>query len=560
MQRFRQHNKVMLDADRARALLEAVRRRMMRDQTSHGELKAELFKAFTRFFTELSMPITEVLELRPRSIRDPEDYSELLESAESDIKSGTDDAKNLSESIVAAFNLAATQMEQLDSKVKRVTSKSQDLQHLSDTFAEDAIVAGDDFADDSKMDLNAVLEVPMVEMPHNQNTVMLRRNEARNLLEDQKATIRILSTFRLYEGAFYALEGQARPEGGLFHFAGPDNSTQNDIIGPGVSPDLMRRYSSWRSDPTLPESVQTPDGKLRRSEITASMAVAWASKSEGGRWGPFTQNEWDMLANNYHTDDAFVGNDKRLMNPRKREVEYDKGAPLEDRQTARMRMIDGNPDSFWECEYVIDSGEAILNLMNGEINPDGTPNKSAGGTPNESGTPPAEGGDTGPQVSLGDLLRIIAGPAVDRYDFDVTIVIELPNIEIVNWVNLIPHNFSPTSWMEVVDLATSADGAEWESIEGLHDGKYENILTDEANSELTDEEISVTMSPNKFQYTGQGVWTFPSREARYIRLSLLQKTPVPAPYDVIQVEMSQTVTTTRTSSKKGLLGDIIDLF
>jgi hypothetical protein len=551
------------DAARAKALFEAIRRKIARREVSHHELKTEVAKAFEKYFTELSQPVSVYNPLLKYGLRDPEEYSETLSLAQSDIEAGFEDAQNLSQSIVASFNASTTQMNQLDSKVKKVTSKSQDLQHLSDLLVEDTIVAGDDFADDSRIDRSMAVEAPLVDMPLNQNNITLKRNSSENVLElnTDQITVRVMSSYRIYEGFFYALEGQARPEGGQFHFSGPDNSIWTDSTSPGIPPDLLQRYNSWRTDPTLPTVIQTKEGKVNRSEVTADQALAW-SRESGGRWGPFTQAEWDMIANNYHTDTVAFGGGGALSQPSPRQAEFDKGASIEERRDARKRMIDGNPDSFWECEFVIDSSEALPAWATSHKTVDlpAPPPIFKVTLPVPPNTPgsdsQAQGGDTGPTITLGELIARISGPAVDWMDLDCTIVLELPDPVMINFINLMPHNFSESTWLEVTEVATSLDGADFEPIEGMTAGKYENVLTDEANSELTEEEVSVTLAPNKFQYTGQGVWTFPVREAKYIKLKLVQKTPIPAPYEVMRVEMTQTVTTTTTEETPGLLGDI----
>jgi len=372
-----------------------------------------------------------------------------------------------------------------------------------------------------------------------------------NVLENQDITIRILSTFRIYEGCFFALKGEARPEGGKFHFSGPDNSIVTDASTPGVDKDLLKRYNNWRADPALPAKIQTPAGDLDRAAITAKQAVMWVQNAGG--WGPFTRVEWDMLANNYHTDPSFA-TEPGLLNPAPKAIEADKGAPLKERAAIRAKMIDGSPDSFWECEYIIDASEALKALTPaGATQPEGG---DTGGkrsvqdvmTYGEAGAS-QEAQQEGVQLTLGELIDKISGPAIDKMDLDATILLELKEPKIINWLNLTPHNFSDTSWLEVLDVSTSKDGANWEEVEGLHDSKFENILTEEANAELTPDEVAVTLAPNKFQYTGQGVWTFPAREVKFIRFKLLQKTPIPAPYDVLMVELSQTVTATHTAKE-----------
>jgi hypothetical protein len=262
MQRVRQPNRSLTNADRAKALLEAVRRRIERGETSHPEMKSAVFRAFEKMFTQLSEPNSEAKTLLAMGVRDPRAYNEMIDFFEADINAAAQDGKNLSDSIVANFNFSSVLARQLDSRVKKVTGKSQDLQLLSETFAEDTVVAGDDFADDSRIDKTAGLEVPLAELPATDNNVVLQREQGENVMEGQDVTIRVLSTFRIYEGFFFAQEGESRPEGGRFHFTGPDNSLQSDSTAPGAPADLLRRYNNWRADPSQPAQVQTPTGAM----------------------------------------------------------------------------------------------------------------------------------------------------------------------------------------------------------------------------------------------------------------------------------------------------------
>lgn len=560
MQRVRQPNRTTTNADRAKALLEVVRRRIERGEASHPELKAAVFEAFHKYFTQLSEPSVTVKPLVGMGLRDPKAYSDMVDGFKADINAAAADAKNLSDSVVGSFNYSTILAKSLEARSQKVAAKVQDLQMLSETFAEDTIVAGDNFADESRLDKGATIEVPQITVQPTEHSVVLNRERGENMLSGQAVTIRVLSTFRIYEGFFYAPNGESRPEGGSFHFTGSDNSIQSDTTAPGVPSDLLRRYNNWRSDTSMPASVQTPDGALNRASITAKQASVWAQQTGG--WGPFSNSEWDMLANNYHVDPAF-SNEPGLLNPVSRVSATDKGAPLDERNSIRQRMLDDNPDTFWECEYVIDSSEA-LTAQPGASSVQSTGQNSQvpatvvadtasnvpGGSTGQGNDPPTEDGSGGgPRITLGDLIDRITGPAIDKIDLDCTIILEMPEPRVVNWINLLPHNFSDATWLEVLDVSTSVDGAAWEEIDGLRNQQHENVLTQEANSELTPNEVAATMAPSKFSYAGQGVWTFPAREVKFVRIKLLQKTPVPAPYDVLKVEMTRTLTATHTGHR-----------
>jgi hypothetical protein len=551
--RVQQTAKSTINADRAKALLEAVRRRIMRGEGDNNEMRTAVFDAFAKYFTELGQPTLEYEPLLGFGSRDPDAYVEMVRRGTSDLQAAANDSRNLAGSIVATFNYTTTRIRMLEGRIQQATSKSQDLQHLTERFVEDTIVAGDDFVDNSRIDRSARLEVPVVEVPLNQGNAVLRREQGKNVLQGGNVKITVLSTFRIYEGKFYALAQEARPEGGRFHFSGTDRSRENDLVAKGAPPDLLRRFNSWRIDPANPV-VTTPVGERKRADITAQQALGWSQAAENNAWGPFTESEWDMLANNYHTSNM-LGLDQSYASPTDRLVQYDRGASPEEKQQIRQRMIDGSPDTFWECEYVVNAGESLVPLAQEPDAPqtgdNGKPTLqdvlTYGTTPGTSRPDPDSGtsqAETGAGITMEELLDKIAGPAVDKLDLDVAIIFELPDVALINWVNVMPHNFSDAAWLEVLDVSTSVDGRTFEKVEGLAEGKFERILTEAVNAELTEEESKVTMAPSKFRYVGQGVFTFPTREARYIKIQLLQRTPVPAPYDVLQVEMTQTVTTT----------------
>ncbi|MBU1067056.1 hypothetical protein KKE60_04685, partial [Patescibacteria group bacterium] len=148
------------------------------------------------------------------------------------------------------------------------------------------------------------------------------------------------------------------------------------------------------------------------------------------------------------------------------------------------------------------------------------------------------------EITYQDLVNTISGKGIDRIDLEVTITAKLESQRVVNMLVLDPLNAGDGAWLEITDISTSTDGYTWAQIQGFTDHNYENILTDEANEELTDHEVGMTLAANKYEYTGKGLWTFPAVEARYIRVTLLQRAPVVAPYDVKVLELQGTTTTT----------------
>jgi hypothetical protein len=103
------------------------------------------------------------------------------------------------------------------------------------------------------------------------------------------------------------------------------------------------------------------------------------------------------------------------------------------------------------------------------------------------------------------------------------IVIELPTAKDINWININPF-YSPNSpsTVNVYSIRTSKDGFSYDSLYG------ELVLNNRLNvTPQTYRLEEVFGSSDKFEdakFTGQGVWTFPTRTAKYIEIVLDQPT------------------------------------
>lgn len=197
-------------------------------------------------------------------------------------------------------------------------------------------------------------------------------------------------------------------------------------------------------------------------------------------------------------------------------------------EVARAAMFDGNPTTSWEIEATYDpgGGEELLDRM-----------------------------ADAPLLDRAEMLNAFVASVEDR-DLDVTLTIDLGDQFLVNWINLVPDYVGEGSWLEILALETSVEPTDgWNSIEGLRENKYENVLTPDANATLTDEEVQATLAPDRYRYSGQGLWPFAPREVRFLRLVLRQKTPVLIPYQVIRYKLTRDVSTTTTQTRQvGVFG------
>ena len=445
-----------LDKDRAAALLRHIRRRVSEGKiTSYADLLREALATIDTFYKNLSEPITQPRVLDIDDARDPENVNLTYTEIEEDLTTSFNTARELSNAMASSFNYTSTLVAKLEGKVRKLTAQSQDLQHSTGVFTEDIITVGDSFTDNSKIDSDFSVSVDQAEILIGSGCI-LPREEAVSIVDD--AEIVIESNYPIYEGKFYALDGESIPEGKSFHFK----------ERPGTEPVGSFNVTDTPSAAAFKDPIPMVN--------TAPLKPA--------------------------TTDA--------------------GASIKEKDDNRNVMLDGNPDTFWQAEYAF-----MLPAF-----PD-------------------------TEVTYQELVDYLSSPGIDGMDLDVTVTYKLPNSRILNFIVLDPANVGDGAWMEVIDISTSMDKTSWTPIEGLHDHNYENILTDEANEELTSSEVAFTLAPNKYQYAGKGVWTFPSVEARYIRVTIRQSVPVPAPYDIQAVELQQSVTDTVTREKnKSFIGDI----
>ncbi|MES9681791.1 hypothetical protein ABWK22_02500 [Gottfriedia acidiceleris] len=105
----------------------------------------------------------------------------------------------------------------------------------------------------------------------------------------------------------------------------------------------------------------------------------------------------------------------------------------------------------------------------------------------------------------------------------VKIVVQLPKSEIINWINLNPyHAAGSPGTVKVYSIRTSNDGIEYK---GLFQ-EEEFVLNQEINgtpqSYRAEDLFDGSEDFANTKFTGQGVWSFPSREAKYIEFVLEQ--------------------------------------
>lgn len=141
--------------------------------------------------------------------------------------------------------------------------------------------------------------------------------------------------------------------------------------------------------------------------------------------------------------------------------------------------------------------------------------------------------------------------ALFPYDFKVRYSLDAGRLVSATALVLDPMNFGERAWLEIDTIETSVDGDSWEEIPGLHNHTQYSTLTDEANKVLNTNQANTIMAPSKYRYGGKGLWLFGAREFRYLRFTVIQRTPIPNPYEIVEVKQKRQVTKTKKAAKIG---------
>lgn len=551
--RFRIPNRSSLALQKLRHELKRRKDALLsREEGTLTDALRDIFSAAGRILPRIGKPTFRPELLITDGDPDPVSWNRNLERIEEDLTTGFEEERRVRELATEVTNTALMAARELEEKANLANSRVTDLRLLAGQLDTEVIVAGDDFHDMSKVDTSWAGAMPQASVNTVHGLVTLARLDAVNVItQDAHVDIHPLlpeeivgdaarlpggtqegtpegrhggvrygsgrsyatggddpNIRRFYEGRFFAPIGEARPEGGRWHL--------EEKVRPGVTvAGDSRVFHIW--DPSWNSSInnffkQFPD--LRRPETTVTNADGTTTKTAG--------------------DPHEVGFPLRPEDI----VVLDRGAPLSELLDLRRRMIDGNPDTFWECEYVRQA-DALDQLVFGQTDEDGEV------------VDPGESELDFAQVTP-QQLRDVARNDLDEADFEVAITIRLQRQETVNFLTINPMNFNETAWLEVTEVSTATDESDaFQPIEGFDANLFETVLTDEANAELTSDERSVTLAQNRYSARGTGVFLFAPRLVSRIRVKLLQRVPVPAQYERTVVQLTRTLTATQTYASGG---------
>lgn len=283
-------------------------------QATDGDLVDAINAAsneFNKFFLNYGGPSFSENKLLRNDTPRSEAYNENLETLEADIQDLYDSMDSASQNTLSSYNFASLAASEIKNQAQIAASKVLDLNIINNFIKGQAIVAGDDFIDDSKIDMNVGVDTVQAIILDGASAITLVPVDAEVITGPQTKidVTPLLPTTdggsvnreptpsnleRFYEGQYHAPIGDQRPEGG----------------------ELKLKYIVDPQDvPEGTATTTTSNGQL--IETTNGGADQFAATTNGGV--------------GYYA----------VVQPTE-----------EDLRAERIRMVDGNPSTFWQCEYV----------------------------------------------------------------------------------------------------------------------------------------------------------------------------------------------------------------
>lgn len=301
--------------------LEAIRLAQAEDGDLLSAVNAAI-KEFNQYFLHYGEPRFSNNKLRRNETPTSEIYNENLETLSDDIEQLYAMLESLADTTIGAFNYAAVVAEEISQEAQIAASRVLDLNIISNFVKGTTIVAGDDFVDSKKIDFTIGVDTTQAVVLGGANAISLEVQISENVSSpDTIITITPVmpagdsdkvntdptpqNLERFYEGSYYEVVGQQRPAGGQ----------------------LKMKY--------IVDPADIPPGTVSKTFADGSLVGQVGDSAE------------ILAANKLLAGDGGIGF-YAIVPPTAEEL-----------AAMRARMIDGNPSTFWECEFVFGTPSLI---------------------------------------------------------------------------------------------------------------------------------------------------------------------------------------------------------
>lgn len=462
---------------------------------------SDVLVSFKKFFLELGDP-----EFNPRSLRTgdtvrSEPYNDNLKEIFNDIKRFHKELTALEDTQIKAYNYAQIVNKEIITRANILASTVLDLNILSNFTRGDVIVAGDDFRSLNYIDQTAGTASTRADRVFGGNGVSLARDRNR-YITSQDASIEVVPL-----------------------------SPSSASVGQGVT--------------TKP----TP-GNLERFYEGCYYNFMGLARPEGSGF-----NFKYILDQNSIEKTTTTEGEASISSQESKGYYVDLGASEADKKSVRGRLLDSDPDTYWECEFLYRVNRQLIDPLKEDIVVE---------NPNKPGDESSNTKLDNPEAPAGASVIIdlnAAETAAQDFDYEgrdliVDLIISFREPQNVNLVSINPVIFGSQAFPSIEDIATATDkDGQFTTVDGWDNIKFAKTITPEANEFLTDTQIGQTLAPNRYEYTGQGVYPFPVRVAKKVRIRLRMDRPVAAPYERYIALLKKQITTdstVTTTTKRGL--------
>src|SRR3990167_1460445 len=500
-------------------------------KTENG-LLAAVFSALKELYSEIRSPDEVNQPLDEYDVRDEKLLNAPFEAAERNSIFLTKMHQKLQSSQRASFNYLSALSEMAQGRLLKGTSRSVDLKLLSSNAKKSMIVAGDDFFDSSKIDSKFQTSDPVELLPTG-GGITIKRIGSKDL-SNEVVEVKVEGPSGLYEGKKYGILSpyhDVDPEGNSFQFSTVSGGYQ-DIQVPGLSEELRTRFQTLTQFYSANPSQALADGLRTKLTPTLGLVLARSNSTFGG----LTIREWEQISGNFHYDRTFTESrpdhtsfflgGKNDPDPRNTDRSLDLFSTKtiitegreEEKQLKRRRMLDGNPDTYWQCELVIDTSDEFNRWRF-----DDKRNQPAA------------------VQEIEELTQYVQSTYDndDRF-LEVVLTLDFGAVKELNYISIFPVHFHPSQIPEIMDIQYSKDGFTYTSIPEVRAGGFEKRIAEDVNAILSSEEVAFSMTANKYDYRGKGFFAFDQIATRFIKIRIREQKPIPVIYHVLRLILERT--------------------
>lgn len=454
---------------------------------------SQTLNTFSNFFDQLQDSEFEPEFFFTNDTPRSEIYNKNLLAIYNDLKRFYEDLRNLNEAQINSYNFAQVLTEDLVSRADELASTVLDLSVLNNFDLGNTIVAGDDFKNSDFIDTNVGVASTPVDFVFGSNGITLGRLSTVNIVDDS-VKVEIIPIL-------------------------PINTTADGSSQVSSSPTARNIERFYEGNYYNYLGLARPEGggEFNFKFVAAPTGIAQSGLPQG--------------SDEFNTDLETIQNAGAYI---------ELGASNRAKNDVRKRMLDGNPSTFWECEYIYSVPNPLLEV--------GLPTVGDGENPPESQVV---------TIDLEEAEKIARQYDEEGRDLVVDIILTFAEEKVLNIATFNPVIFGTSAFPEILDIATAStlDG-EFTTVDGWNSLRFARAITPEANEFLTQSQLTAILAPSRGAYKGQGIYPFPPRVSKKIKFRVKMASPVAMPYERIYVllkndiEISTTVVTKKT---RGLL-------